>query len=255
MGGCPPPLTLVLGPANSAKAGETLGRVRRRRAPRRSLLVVPTAADARHFSRELAEQGATLGTVVTFAGLAREIARRTDFTARPISSLARERLLMAALRELRFDVLEASARAPGFVLAAAELIAELQRALVTPQRFTQALGRWAAEDRRREPYGRELASIYSGYARRLEEVGRVDRELYAWRALDELRAAPARWGSDQVFFYGFDDLHPLEQDAVETLAGAAGVQVMLSLTYEPGHPGAGGPGGAWPRTSVRAPSG
>jgi RecB family exonuclease len=37
-----------------------------------------------------------------------------------------------------------------------------------------------------------------------------------------------------VFLYGFDDLHPLQRDAVETLAGVVGVEVTLSLTYEPG---------------------
>src|SRR5205085_8380579 len=58
-------------------------------------------------------------------------------------------------------------------------------------------------------------------------------ELHAWRALDALRAAPGRWGSDPVFFYGFDDLHPLQRDAVQTLSGVAGVEVMVSLTYEP----------------------
>jgi ATP-dependent helicase/DNAse subunit B len=61
----------------------------------------------------------------------------------------------------------------------------------------------------------------------------VDGELYTWRALDALRASPGAWGSDAVFFYGFDDLHPLERDAVETLARVVGAEVTVSLTYEP----------------------
>src|SRR5437764_1512565 len=149
------PLTLVLGPANSAKAGETLGAYASA-AHRGALLVVPTAADARHYSTELAEQGAVLGSVVTFSGLAREIAQRTGYFARPISTLARERLLLGVLRGLRFEVLAASARAPGFLAAAADLIAELERSLVTPQRFAQALRSWAAADQRRERYADEL---------------------------------------------------------------------------------------------------
>ena len=47
------PLTLVLGPANSAKAGEVLGAFGEG-APRGALLVVPTALDAEHYARELA---------------------------------------------------------------------------------------------------------------------------------------------------------------------------------------------------------
>ncbi len=47
------PLTLVLGPANSAKAGEVLGAYTLA-ARRDALLVVPTAADVDHYERELA---------------------------------------------------------------------------------------------------------------------------------------------------------------------------------------------------------
>ena len=70
--------------------------------------------------------------------------------------------------------------------------------------------------------------------RALDRRGRVDRELYAWRALDSLRAAPQAWGRDEVFFYGFDELTSLERDAVETLSRIAGAQVTVSLTFEAG---------------------
>jgi len=228
-------LTLVLGPANSAKAGETLGAYAAA-APGGALLVVPTSADARHYSRELAEQGTVLGSVLTFRGLAREIAHRAGYAIGLISGLARERLLVKVLRSLRFDALASSAPSPGFLVAAADLISELERYLVTPERLVQALGRWAAEDPGRESYARELGSIYLSYARELDRLDRVDHERYAWRALDALRRAPARWGTDRVFFYGFDDLDALERDAVETLARVVGVDVTLSLTYEAGRP-------------------
>jgi ATP-dependent helicase/DNAse subunit B len=228
------PLTLILGPANSAKARETLGAYASA-APRGALLVVPTRADARHYARELALESPVLGTVLTFAGLAGELATRAGYLERPISNLARQRVLAEVVGKLRFEVLRASARAPGFLLAAADLVAELERSLITPQRFAQATARWAAEDGRRSLYAKEVASIYQGYWRRLEDMGRVDRELHAWRGLDALRAAPGGWGEDQVFFYGFDDLHPLERDAVVTLGEVVGAQVTLSLTYEAGH--------------------
>ena len=60
------------------------------------------------------------------------------------------------------------------------------------------------------------------------------RELFAWRAVDALRAAPTAWGSDPVLFYGFDDLDGVQRDAVQTLAGPAGAAVTVSLTYEAG---------------------
>ena len=59
------PLTLVLGPANAAKAGEVLGSYALA-AQRDALLVVPTAADVAHYERELASPGVTLGRTLTF---------------------------------------------------------------------------------------------------------------------------------------------------------------------------------------------
>jgi hypothetical protein len=69
------PLTLVLGPANSAKAGEVLGAYALA-ARRDALLVVPTAADAAHYDRELVVGGVVLGRALTFTGLIAETARR-----------------------------------------------------------------------------------------------------------------------------------------------------------------------------------
>ncbi len=227
------PLTLVLGPANSAKAGEVLGAFGAA-SSRGAILVVPTATDAAHYSRELAAGGAVLGSVLTFSGLAAEIAARAGYAGRRLTALQRERVLERALRETAFDALRGAAGTVGFPAAAGALIAELERSLVTPQRFAAAMRTWAEQDPRRAGYARDVASIYPAYMAALERLGRADAELYAWRALDALRAAPGRWGSDPVFFYGFDDLHPLERDAIETLARVVGAEVTVSLTYEPG---------------------
>jgi RecB family exonuclease len=227
------PLTLVLGPANSAKAGEVLGAFGAA-APRGALLVVPTALDARHYQRELADDGVVLASVLTFSGLAREIARRAQYSGRRLSDLQRDRVLQRVLAGTRLDALSDSGAAPGFRSAAGELIAELQRSLITPQRFVGALRSWAAQDERRDAFAGDVGRIYQDYVRELGRLGRVDRELYTWRALDALRAEPSRWGHDEVFFYGFDDLTPLERDAVETLSRVAGTQVTVSLAYEAG---------------------
>jgi ATP-dependent helicase/DNAse subunit B len=227
------PLTLVLGPANAAKAGEVLGAYTAA-AHRGALLVVPTAADAEHYGREVAEQGAVLGSVTTFSGLAGEIASRAGYRSARISALGRERLMARVVSRVELDALRDSAGSRGFVVAAAALVSELERALITPQRLASALRRWAAEDPRREPYAHDVSLLYGEYARELERIGRVDRDLFAWRALDALRADPRRWGATPVFFYGFDDLDAIERDAVETLARIADAEVTVSLTYEPG---------------------
>jgi ATP-dependent helicase/DNAse subunit B len=214
-------LTLITGPANSAKAAEVLGAFAAQR-PRGALLIVPTARDAHLYNRELAAGGSVIGgAVLTFAGLTKEIARRVGYEGRRLSELQRERLLRRAIGTLRLDQLAESARTPGFVGAALALIAELERSLITPERFARS-------------GAGEVAALYTAFARELDRAGRVDAELYSWRALDALRADPGRWGSTPVFFYGFDDLTPLERDAIETLARIAGAEVTVSLAYEAG---------------------
>ena len=148
-----------MGPANAAKAGEVLGGYEAA-ARRDALLVVPTALDAQHYQRELAERGTVLGAVHTFRGLADEIASRSGYGAPRLSPLQRERVLRRAIGALQLELLAESARASGFVDAAGRLIAELERALVTPQRFAQAMRAWGEADPRRAGYAREVASLY-----------------------------------------------------------------------------------------------
>src|SRR5436190_1457554 len=190
------PLKLVLGPANSAKAGEVLSAYDAA-ARRGALLVVPTALDADHYGRQLAERGTVVSSVLTFSGLAAEIARRAGYTGPRLSPLQRKHVLRRVVRGLELNVLARSAGAAGFASAAGELIAELQRGLITPQRFADALRCWAGDDDQRAAYAREVALLYDEYLRQLDRLGRVDRELFAWRALNALRAHPGRWGDTQ----------------------------------------------------------
>ena len=226
-------LTLVTGPANAAKAGAVLDRLRAA-LPRDPLLVVPTSADVDHYQRELAAAGVVFGAeVLTFSRLIAEIARRTGLTVRPLGRVARDQVVRAALRDVPLRVLATSAATPGFAAAAGALFAELQRSLVAPARFTAALRAWGAAEGR-AAYADELAALYAAYRRRLERLGRPDREGHAWAALDALRAAPAAWGRRPVFLYGFDDLTPTQRDAVETMVRHAEADVCVALPYEPG---------------------
>ena len=124
----------------------------------------PTAADADHYSRELARDGAVLGSVLTFSGLAFEIAARAGYSARRLTRLQRERVLERALAGTEFEALRAAASHRRVRAAAGELIAELERSLVTPERFAAAMATWAAEDPRRQRYARDVAAIYGAYA-------------------------------------------------------------------------------------------
>jgi ATP-dependent helicase/DNAse subunit B len=222
------PLTLITGPANAAKAGAVLERFRAA-LPREPVLVVPTPADVEHYQRELAAEGIVLGAeVATFSRLVRMLAEATGVRARVLGAVARERVVRAAVADARLEVLARSAAAPGFAAAAGALFAELGRSLVGPARFTRAMRDWAEAP----AHAAELTALYSAYHRRLERLGVVDREGLARAALDALRERPAAWGGRPVFLYGFDDLTPVQRDAVETLARHA--DVCVALAYEPG---------------------
>jgi ATP-dependent helicase/DNAse subunit B len=228
------PLTIVTGPANSAKAQVVLDRYRLALA-RGPILVVPRAADVEHYSRELAAAGAVFGIrVEPFGGLMREIARRAGVADTAIGESARERLLASVIARTPLALLEPAAQAQGFARALAGFVAELEARRVTAARFTSAIATWAGDSPRRSRYGSELAGLYAGYRRALERIGRVDAELLMVHSLDALRLAPQRWGRTPVFCYGFDDLDPLQLDAIETLAHHVGAQVTISLAGEAG---------------------
>jgi ATP-dependent helicase/DNAse subunit B len=227
------PLTLVTGPANAAKAGEVLGGLRAR-VDEEPILVVPAFQDVEHAQRELAERGAVFGvSVLRFKHLFREIGRRTGHAERIASDVQRELIVEEAVRRAGLELLAESAAQPGFVRAAAAFVAELERSMVEPARFTQALRAWAGDGPRRA-YADEVASIYRGYRAGLEAAGLADPELFAWHALNALRENPAAWGPTPVFVYGFDDFDPLQLDALDTLASRCEADVVVSLPYEAG---------------------
>jgi ATP-dependent helicase/DNAse subunit B len=227
------PLKLVTGPANAAKAGEVLGGLRAA-LDRDPILLVPTFGDVEHAQRELAERGAVFGArVLRFRWLFQEIARRSGYGERVASDIQRELIVEDAVRRAGLSVLAESAGQPGFVRAAVRFFAELGRSMVEPARFTRALRDWSGDGPRRA-YAEEVAALYRGYRAGLDEAGVVDPELFAWRALDALRADPDAWGGSPLFVYGFDDFTPLELDALETIAGRCGADVTVSLPFEAG---------------------
>jgi ATP-dependent helicase/nuclease subunit B len=228
------PLTLVTGPANAEKAGHVLSAYRAA-LDDDPILVVPTFADVDHYRRELAAAGVVFGVRVTaFSGLLGEIARRVGVGGRPLAVLARARVADAAIARARLDVLAASAATPGFTAALLRLVDELEERRIMPGRWWAAMREWGAREPSRAAYAEELARLYGGYRDGLEALGRRDRILHDQAALDALRLDPVRWRRTPVLIYGFDDLTPVQRDAIETLAVHAQAPVTVSLAYERG---------------------
>ncbi len=228
------PLTLIIGPANAEKAGVLLDAYRAALALE-PILVVPTLADVEHYRRELAATGAVFGVeVMRFEWLLSEVARRAAVRDRGLGRLARERVAAVAAARARLGPLGAAAATAGFPRALLDLVDELEELRAGPARVTTALRAWAAAEPERADLAADLASLHSGYHRELERLGATDVRLTSAAALDAIRLDPARWRATPVFLYGFDHLSPLQLDAVETLSGAAGADVTMSLSNEPG---------------------
>lgn len=223
------PLTLLTGPANAGKAEAVMAQLRlhldRGEEP---LLVVPTRADASHYLRELAGSGTAMGVrVERFEGLVGEAVRRAGVHERALGALARERLVASLCSE------EGEPASPGLVRALCRALAELEQARVTPQRLRRVLDSWRAAGG--GSIGAErLALLHARYAARLSELRRVDEDGLAARALDELRVRPYLWGATPVLLYGFDDLTPLQLDAIETLGRVVDAPLTVALAFERG---------------------
>src|SRR4051812_2771308 len=190
------PLTLITGPANAAKAGAVLERLRAA-LPRDPVLVVPTSADATHYARELAGAGIVFGAeVTTFPRLTRDLARRAGVRTRPLGRLARGQVVRAAIKDTHLSALAASARGPGFPEALADLFAELQRSLASPGRFGAAVRAWPDAP----AHANELARLYSAYHERLTTLNTLDADGLTHAALNAARDA---WDGRPLFLYGF----------------------------------------------------
>jgi len=224
------PITLITGPANAGKAELVMDALRRHLAHgEEPLLVVPTRADADHYLRELAGEGAAMGArVERFEGLIAEAVRRAGVQRPLLGAIAREQLLAAIVTD---D--ERSRPAPGLVRALGACIAELRVRRVSPGRLAAALRALEGSDGTAGA-GARLGHLFAAYHRTLEQLACLDGEQRAVRALDTLRRRPALWGGTPVLFYGFDDLTPLQTDAIETLGVVVGAKVTVSLSYEPG---------------------
>jgi PD-(D/E)XK nuclease superfamily len=222
-------ITLITGPANSGKAELVMEAVRAHAArDSRPLLIVPTRADVEHYRRELAAGGALMGVeIARFRELLSAIVRCAGENRPVLGSFARLRMLEAIVaRQTSFG----PGASPGFLASLERLVAELQVQRASPARLRRGLEAAAGAGSATS----SLAGVYDAYLRALRRSGRADEEQLAVSALDALRREPSLWGERPVLFYGFDDLTPLQRDAIQTLGAVVGADVTVSLAYEPG---------------------
>ena len=220
------PISLIVGPPNSGREGEVLGRLKAslRADP---VLVVPTGDDAARFERELCREGGTvLGVSIrTFGSLFEDVARSLALRlAPPLKRPERLALVGAAVTATPLRLLGRSAARPGFAPALETLIGELQASLVSPRELAAAAAELADGD-----YESELAALYESYGELRDRPGRSDAGSRAEATLRALRAEPEAWSGRPVFIYGFDDLTRAQLELVGELGRSS--EVVVAVNY------------------------
>ena len=226
-------ITLVTGPANSGKAQVVIEAVRATsRAAQSRCSSSRPRTDVEHYLRELAGRRPRSAC----ASSALRGARRGDGAARRgprrrrWATLARERLLapLVAARAGRGAARASRARS-------ASSVAELQlRAGARRRAWRAALAPGSGTAARRSASTWRPPTRPTGAARAARAASTSSSEPCARST--RCASAVLRSGAERtpVLFYGFDDLTPLQLDAIETLGRVVDAPVTVSLPYEPG---------------------
>ena len=228
------PITLITGPANAGKAQVVMDAVRAHLAHgEEPLLVVPTRADAEHYLRELAGEGAAMGVRVS-ASRADRRGRAPRRRARAAARRARARAGCSRRSPRRT---RAAARVPpGFVRAlagAARRAAGAPRDARAAARGARAAG--GGRRRRGRRCSAELGRAVRGLPRDAR-AHRAPRRRAARRARARRAAAqPALWGAHAgaVLRLRRPDAR-CSSTRSRRSARSSDAQVTVSLAYEPG---------------------
>lgn len=221
------PLSLILGPPNSGRAGEVVARLRAC-ASQEPVLVVPTSSDAARFERDLCERGnAALGiSIRTFGWLFADLAEAYGVNVGlPLSTPERLALIRVAVAATPLRVLSRSAARPGFAPALDTLLNELGAALIRPEDLRAEAER--LDDGVAEA---ELAALHGAYAELRERTRRSDQATLAEGVLAAVRADPSVWGARPLFVYGFDDLSVAQRSLLAELARDGEVTVAVNYS-------------------------
>ena len=228
------PLTLVLGPANSAKAGEVLGAYAAAAHRGSAAGRADRAPTPRTTSASWPPPGPCSARCSRSPGWPRRSpgapATRARALAAPARALLRARGRRVALR----GAARVGRRRPGS-RRGRRADRRAERSLVTPAAVRRRrCGPGAREDHRRGPLRRGPRRDLPAYARELERTGRVDAELFAWRALDALRAEPGRWGRRRCSSTASTTCTRSSATRSRRWPGWPALEVTVSLTYEAG---------------------
>jgi len=191
-------------------------------------VIVRDRLQANYFRSRLAAAGGAINVrIETFRDLYLEIIEQSNLPLRPqISAPMQYQMVQAAIDRANLTYFAPLRNMPGLTRSMQSLIAELQRALVTP---SDLMGQ--ADPAR--PGHTELARIYQSHLDLLETMGWMDTEGLASEALRALTARPqvlTDW--DLVVVDGFDWFETAQIRVLQVLAGRVR-RVLITLPGDP----------------------
>lgn len=159
--------------------------------------------------------------------------RLLDMSGQPqrdMSDTARMRILRSVIQDVQVSeglrVFEGIAHLPGFIRIMADFIFELKQNLIYPEDFQNAV----TTDR-----DRDIALIYTGYQRRLQENNLVDVEGQGWLTTVALREEKELADDIALLLVdGFDQFTEVQAQLLALLADRA-EETLITLTTLPGN--------------------
>ena len=231
----------IIGPARSGKTARMLARYRKalaERVPQSTLWLSPTwraAAATRDRLMDGMPEGCLSPAVMTFDQFAEAVLKASAEPVRPLSRLAKRQLIRLLVDEElqagRIRHFLPIVRTGGFVDLVCELISELKRLDVWPDRF-----RDACRSRGMTAKDAELWTLYDAYQQVLNEHHLYDAEGRFWSARRLLREG--RRGPFErlrlVVVDGFTDFTPPQHEILQILGQwVTELVITLPLSAEP----------------------
>lgn len=190
-------------------------------------VIVPGRLQTAAFRRRLATSGGTLGVYVgTFKDLYLHIIQTSGIFIPVASSALLFRLLQMtvdeAVHENEIPHFLPIHKTSGFILTLRDIFAELNRALVSPEKLLEFSSSGT-------PAQKELALLFAKYQQRLHHLNWIDPEGLSSRAIDILQSHQHISLSIKMLVVdGFDTFTPAQRRALELLSGRVD-EIMVTL--------------------------
>ncbi|MCD4672555.1 MAG: exodeoxyribonuclease V subunit gamma [Anaerolineaceae bacterium] len=219
---------LVIAPPAAGKTETCIQRIRDIQSTQplaRVWVVVPDRYQAAAFRRRLAGTGGALGVQVgRFEDLNQSILEHAGTYVPAASFSLVHRLIQETVDEAvaqgelpHFAPLQLF---PGFILALRDSFAELKRAVVTPEQFSEFARTGSAAQQ-------DLAILYSRYQSCLRELQWADAEDINWLAASALEQFPSAAADIQLLIVdGFDSFNGAQYQVLNLLSGQVGEMLI-----------------------------